>query len=52
MTWYTLIYCRPPADVTFGEIWTIIIIVIVIVKTMLANDDNEPDCGHRRYNQW
>ena len=45
MTWYTLIYCRPPADVTFGEIWTIIIIVIVTAKTILSNDNNEPDCG-------
>ena len=35
MTWYTLIYCRPPADGTFGEIWTVVII-IVIVKVILS----------------
>ena len=35
MTWYTLIYCRPPAEGTFGRIRNLIIIIIISVTVKI-----------------
>ena len=55
MTWYTLIYCRPPADRTFGKIWNLIIIIIMIVvvtvKIIFSISMMVLYCGHQDNNQ-